>query len=210
MALAVDRYELGPIATNCYVVRTERGAPELVVVDPGDDATTLRLELARTGGTVAAILVTHTHYDHIGAVADLAEATSAPVYVSDAEAQVLADPEAYYPGMRIRPWQAEHALGGDETLDLAGIEFQTVEVPGHSPGHLAFHADDSLFSGDVLFAGSVGRTDLPYGDWDTLVASIRTLVDRFPAETVVYSGHGPPTTLGAELARNPFLAELRA
>jgi glyoxylase-like metal-dependent hydrolase (beta-lactamase superfamily II) len=210
MALAVDRYELGPIATNCYVVRTERGAPELVVIDPGDDATTLRLELARTGGTVAAILVTHTHYDHIGAVADLAEATSAPVYVSDAEAQVLADPEAYYPGMRIRPWQAEHALGGDETLDLAGIEFQTVEVPGHSPGHLAFHADDSLFSGDVLFAGSVGRTDLPYGDWDTLVASIRTLVDRFPAETVVYSGHGPPTTLGAELARNPFLAELRA
>jgi glyoxylase-like metal-dependent hydrolase (beta-lactamase superfamily II) len=210
MPLAVDRYELGPIGTNCYVVRVERGAPELVVVDPGDDATTLRLELARTGGTVAAILVTHTHYDHIGAVADLAEAIGAPVYVSETEAPVLANPDAYFPGMRIRPWQAETTLSGDETLELAGIEFQTVEVPGHSPGHLAFYADGSLFSGDVLFAGSVGRVDLPFGDWDTLVESIRALVDRFPPETIVYSGHGPPTTLGAELDRNPFLAELRA
>ena len=209
MALAVDRYELGPVATNCYVVRTERGAPEAVVVDPGDDATTLRLELARMGVTVAGILITHTHYDHIGAVADLAEATGAPVYVSAAEADVLASPEAYYAGMRIRPWEAQHPLAGDETVDLAGISFQTSEVPGHSPGHLAYYAEGALFSGDVLFAGSVGRTDLPFGDWSTLVESIRSLVDRYPPETVVYSGHGPPTTLGAELARNPVLAELR-
>jgi hydroxyacylglutathione hydrolase len=210
VALAVDRYELGPIGTNCYVVRTERGAPQLAVVDPGADATSLRLELARTGATVAGILVTHTHYDHIGAVADLAEATGAPVYISETEAPVLANPDAYFPGMNIRPWQAEITLAGDETFELAGIEFQTIEVPGHSPGHLAFYSDGSLFSGDVLFAGSVGRVDLPFGDWDTLVESIRALVERFPPETVVYSGHGPPTTLGAELARNPFLAELRA
>jgi hydroxyacylglutathione hydrolase len=210
MALAVDRYELGPVATNCYIVRAERGASEAVVIDPGDDATTLRLELARMGVTVAGILVTHTHYDHIGAVADLAEATGAPVYISEREAPVLANPDAYYPGMRIRPWQAETLLAGDETIELAGISFQTTEVPGHSPGHLAFYADGSLFSGDVLFAGSVGRTDLPYADWATLVESIRALVERFPPDTIVYSGHGPPTTLGAELARNPFLAELRA
>jgi hydroxyacylglutathione hydrolase len=210
MALTVDRFELGPIGTNCYVVRTERGASEAVVIDPGADATTLRLELARLGVSVSGILVTHTHYDHIGAVADLAEATSAPVYISELEAPVLANPDAYYQGMGIRPWQAEVTLAGDETIDLAGISFQTTEVPGHSPGHLAFYADGSLFSGDVLFAGSVGRVDLPYGDWDTLVESIRALLDRFPAETVVYSGHGPPTTLGAERARNPFLAELRA
>jgi hydroxyacylglutathione hydrolase len=210
MALAVDRYELGPVATNCYVVRTERGAPEAVLIDPGADATTLRLEVARMGTTVAGILITHTHYDHIGAVADLAESTGARVYVSEVEAPVLANPDAYYPGMGIRPWQAETTLAGDETIELAGIEFQTVEVPGHSPGHLAFYADGLLFSGDVLFAGSVGRTDLPYGDWTTLVESIRSLVDRFPPETVVYSGHGPPTTLGAEVAGNPFLAELRA
>ena len=210
MPLAVDRYELGPVQTNCYVVRTERGAAEAVVVDPGDDATTLRLELARMSVTVAGILVTHTHYDHIGAVADLAEASGAPVYISETESAVLANPDAYYPSMRIRPWQTETTLAGDETIEVAGIEFQTLAVPGHSPGHLAFYADGALFSGDVLFAGSVGRVDLPFGDWNTLVESIRALVDRFPPETVVYSGHGPPTTLGAELARNPFLAELRA
>jgi hydroxyacylglutathione hydrolase len=210
MTLAVDRYELGPIGTNCYVVRTERGATEAVVIDPGGDATTLRLELARMGVSVAGILVTHTHYDHIGAVAELAEAAGAPVYISEVEAAVLARPSDYYPGQGIRPWMAEVKLSGDETIDLAGISFETVQVPGHSPGHLAFYADLCLFSGDVLFAGSVGRTDLPMASWETLVESIRALVDRFPPETVVYSGHGPPTTLGAELARNPFLTELRA
>jgi hydroxyacylglutathione hydrolase len=210
MTLVVDRHELGPIGTNCYLVRTERGAAEAVVIDPGGDAPDLRLELARMGAGVAGILLTHTHYDHIGAVADLAEATGAPVYVSEVEAPVLAQPADYYPAQRIRPWDAERQLTGDETFDLAGISFETVQVPGHSPGHLAFHAEDSLFSGDVLFAGSVGRTDLPMASWDTLVESIRALVDRFPPETVVYPGHGPETTLGAELARNPFLTALRA
>jgi hydroxyacylglutathione hydrolase len=101
-------------------------------------------------------------------------------------------------------------LKGDEILELAGITFETLRVPGHSPGHLAFHAEGCLFSGDVLFAGSVGRTDLPGADHETLVESLRMLTERFPPETVVYSGHGPPTTLGAELDRNPFLAPLRA
>ena len=210
MPLAIDRYELGPIGTNCYVVRTERGAPETVVFDPGADAAQLRLELARMGVTVAGIVITHTHYDHIGAVADLAEATGASVYVSEVEAPVLANPDAYYAGMHIRPWTDVTTLTGDDSLSLAGIDFQIAEVPGHSPGHLAFYADGALFSGDVLFAGSVGRTDLPMADWATLVESIRTLVDRFPPETLVYPGHGPETTLGAELARNPFLTELRA
>ncbi len=210
MPLVVDRYELGPLGTNCYVVRAERGASEAVVVDPGGDATTIRLELARMGARCAAILVTHTHYDHLGGVADLAEGTGAPVHVAEIEAPVLARPADYYPGVAIRPYAAEVLLAGDETLELAGIDFQTLQVPGHSPGHLAYYADECLFSGDVLFAGSVGRTDLPQADWETLVASIRTLMDRFPPQTVVYSGHGPPTTLGAELARNPFLAELRA
>jgi hydroxyacylglutathione hydrolase len=210
MSLVVDRYELGPIGTNCYVVRAERGASEGVVIDPGGDAAPLRLELARLGVTVAGILVTHTHYDHIGAVADLAEASGAPVYIAELEAPVLASPADYYPGIPIRPYAAEVLLAGDEAIELAGISFETLKVPGHSPGHLAFYADLCLFSGDVLFAGSVGRTDLPMADWETLVESIRTLVERFPPETVVYSGHGPPTTLGTELARNPFLAELRA
>jgi glyoxylase-like metal-dependent hydrolase (beta-lactamase superfamily II) len=111
--------------------------------------------------------------------------------------------------LSLRPYTPDVLLTGEETLELAGITFETLRVPGHSPAHLAYYTGGCLFSGDVLFAGGVGRTDLPFGDWDTLVDSIRRLADRLPPETVVYSGHGPETTLGAELARNPFLAELR-
>lgn len=210
--LAVDRYVTGPAEENCYVVRLERGAPEAVVVDPGDGATQLRLELARAGARCSAILVTHTHWDHIGAVGELAEGTGAPVYAPAAERDVLENPDDYYAdrGVRIQPHEPEHTLSGGETLTLAGIELEVVAVPGHSPGHLAFHADGCLFSGDVLFEGGVGRTDLPFGDWETLLASIRELAARFPEETVIYPGHGPETSLGAELAHNPFLVELRA
>jgi hydroxyacylglutathione hydrolase len=209
--LAVDRYELGPIGTNAYVVRRDRNATEAVVVDPGGDAARLRLELARSGASCAAILITHTHWDHLGAVADLAEGTGAPVYAPEIEKTVVERPSDYYAGVGVplRGWTPEHTLSGGDTVTVAGIAFEVTHVPGHSPGHLAYFADGCLFSGDVLFAGSVGRVDLPFGDWDTLLDSLRMLIERYPPETAVYSGHGPPTTLGDELARNPFLAELR-
>ena len=211
MALVVDTYPLGPIQTNCYVVRTERGAAEAVVVDPGADAAHLRLELARMGAVCAAILITHGHYDHLGAVADLAEGTGAPVSMPEGERMLLEQYRDYapaqFPG---RAYTPDHVLQGGETVSAAGIDFEVVAIPGHSPAHLAYHADGCLFSGDLLFAGSVGRVDIPGGDWDTLLASVRTLADRYDRETVVYPGHGPQTTLGRELDRNPFLDELRS
>jgi hydroxyacylglutathione hydrolase len=211
VSLAVDRYELGPIGTNCYVVRTDHGAAEAVVVDPGGDADRLRRELAEMSARCVAILITHGHWDHLGAVAELAEAESAPVHMAEDERVLLEDVNSFTPpGVQLRPYTPDVALQGDESLELAGIAFQTLRIPGHSPAHLAYYADGCLFSGDLVFAGSVGRTDLPGADWDTLVESIRMLAERFPPETVVYSGHGPETTLGVELARNPFLAELRA
>ena len=211
MRLTVDAYELGPIGTNCYIVRAEQGAPEAVVVDPGGDAAQLRLELARMNAQCMAILITHGHWDHLGGVADLAEGTGAQVYMAEDERVLLEDVGSFVPpGVHVRPHTPDVPLQGDETLELAGITFETLRVPGHSPAHLAYSADECLFSGDLLFAGSVGRTDLPGADWDTLVQSIRTLADRYPPATVVFPGHGPQTTLGVEVARNPFLAELRA
>jgi hydroxyacylglutathione hydrolase len=211
MAIAVDRYELGPIGTNCYVVRKDRAASDAIVVDPSGSAAELRLELARAGARCEAILVTHGHWDHIVGVAELAEGTGAKVHMAAEEEFMIGRATEFSPpGIRVREFGPDALLEGDETLELAGISFETFRVPGHSPGHLAFHAEGYLFSGDVLFAGSVGRTDLPLGDWDALVESLRTLVDRFPPETIVCPGHGPETTIGAEISQNPFLAPLRA
>lgn len=211
VSLVVDRYALGPLQTNCYVLRAERGAPEAVVVDPGGDAAELRLELARNGAACAAILITHGHFDHLGGVADLAEGTGAPVYMPEGERDRLEQYPQFAPaGMPGRSYVPEHLLEGGETISVAGLELECVAIPGHSPAHVAFFTDGCLFSGDLLFAGSVGRVDLPGADWDTLLDSVRTLVGRYPPETVVYPGHGPETTLGVELQRNPFLAELRA
>lgn len=211
MALAVDQLSLGQIGTNCYLVRSSRDAREAVVIDPGDEAAEIRLTLARSGATCAAILLTHSHFDHFGALAELAEGTGAPVWLPEGELDVFRRPGDFFPGLSIRAYTGEATLlSGRETVEAAGIAFQVRHVPGHSPGHLSYYADGALFSGDVLFSNGVGRTDLPFGAWETLLESIRGLADAYPPETVVYAGHGPATALGDELARNPFLAELRA
>jgi glyoxylase-like metal-dependent hydrolase (beta-lactamase superfamily II) len=208
MPLAVDSLVMGPFQSNCYVVRSERGAADAAVIDPGDDPTPLRLELARMGTRTGGILVTHCDVDHIGGVAALADGTGAEVWAPAGEVEALRSGETRG-GLRVPPHDPAHVVSGGDEITVAGITFEVVDVPGHSAGHIAFHSDGELFSGDLLFAGSVGRVDLEGGDWETLLESVRGLLARFPPETVVYPGHGPATTLGHELQTNPFLRELR-
>jgi hydroxyacylglutathione hydrolase len=212
MALQVEQLPLGAYQSNCYVVRLP-DAGEAVVVDPGWPGESGRIQQALEDARCTAILVTHGDLDHIAGVAELAEATGAPVHMPAAERTSLERPNELLPpgiDVEIRAHVPEVPLQGDELLEVAGIEFQTLSVPGHTAGHLAFAADGCLFSGDVLFAGSVGRYDRPGASWDALLGSIRMLVARLPAKTIVYPGHGPATTLERELATNPFLADLRA
>jgi hydroxyacylglutathione hydrolase len=210
MGLDVTQLPLGPVQTNCYLV-CRAGSTDAVVIDPSDSAADIRLELAGRGSRCAAILLTHGHWDHIGALADLAEETAAPVYGPEGDLELIERPNDFAPGgIHTRGHTPGVLLRGGETVEVAGISFETIAVPGHTPGHIAFVAEGCLFSGDVLFAGSVGRTDLPGADWDTLLASIATLLERLPPETTVYAGHGPPTTLARELATNPFLEPLRS
>jgi hydroxyacylglutathione hydrolase len=198
----VARLPLGAYQTNCYLAALD-GASDAVVIDPGDEPERVLEALAEQRWTPRGILVTHAHLDHIGGVKGVAEATGVPVWIPRGEADELR-------GFAPAPYPPDHLLDGGETVSVAGIEFATYLVPGHTVASIAYAAPGVVFAGDVLFQGSVGRSDLAGGDHGTLIESIRRLVDALPADTVVLSGHGPPTTLAQELATNPFLAELRA
>src|SRR3954453_8937460 len=203
---------VGQVAENCFVVRRD-GADRGLIVDPGEEADRILHVVDELGLGIDAILLTHCHFDHIGAVAPVAKATGAPVYCPEIEVPVLADVMSFVPWPGFGPFEsydADETVSGGETLELAGLEIDVIFTPGHSPGHVSYSVrdEDALFSGDVLFQGSAGRVDLPGGDWPTLLDSIRTLVDSHSPETTVYSGHMGITTLGAERATNPFLAEL--
>lgn len=201
MTVDVVALPLGDYQTNCYLVAAP-GASEAVVVDPGDQPDAVLSVLEEQGWTAAAILVTHGHFDHLGAIAGVAGATGAEVWMPRGEADELRTLES-------APYEPEHLVGGGETLQLAGLEFQVLSVPGHSPDHVAYATGGVVFIGDLLFAGSVGRTDLQGSDHGTLLASIASVLEALPGETVVAPGHGPATTLEHERLTNPFLEALR-
>ena len=208
----VRGFTVGPVQENTWLVRPD-GSDRAVMIDPGDEADRLLGAIDQLGVGLDAILLTHTHFDHVGAVAPVARATGAPVYCPKIEVGVLADIMAFVPWAGFGPFEsydADETLEGGERLALAGLDIVVIFTPGHSPGHVTYavEGEGALLSGDVLFQGSVGRTDLPGGDTATLMASIAGLLDRFDDDTVVYPGHMGVTTLGRERATNPFLQAL--
>jgi hydroxyacylglutathione hydrolase len=212
----VRMFTVGPVQENCFLIRRD-GGERALLVDPGDEAPTLLGAIEALGVTLDAILLTHCHFDHVGAVAPVATATGAPVYCPQIEVPILQDVMAYVPWPGFGPfesWDPEHTVAGGEQLALGGFDVEVLFTPGHSPGHVTYaltspeDAAPALFSGDVLFQSSIGRTDLPGGDHATLLGSIATLLERFGDDTVVHPGHMGLTTLGRERATNPFLGEL--
>jgi glyoxylase-like metal-dependent hydrolase (beta-lactamase superfamily II) len=203
---------VGPVQENCFIVRRD-GAESALIIDPGEEADRLLQAVDELGVKLEAILLTHTHFDHVGAVAPVAKATGAPVYCPKLEVGVLADIMAFVPWPGFGPFEsydADETVEGGERLQLAGFDIDVIFTPGHSPGHVTYAIEDerALFSGDVLFQSSVGRTDLPGGDHATLMASIAGLLERYGDETAVHPGHMGLTTLGRERATNPFLQDL--
>jgi hydroxyacylglutathione hydrolase len=209
----VRAFTVGPLQENAYLLRADRHADRAIMVDPGDEAQRLLAAVEALGVGLEAILLTHTHFDHVGAVASVARATGARVWCPLLEVDVLADIMSHvnWPGFGpYESYDADETVEGGETLELAGLTLDVLFTPGHSPGHVTYALRDAgvLVSGDVLFRGSVGRVDLPGGDGPTLMRSLAMLVEGFPPDTAVLCGHGPTTTLGTERASNPFLAEL--
>jgi hydroxyacylglutathione hydrolase len=204
--LEVFAVPLGPLQANCFiVVKGQTG----LVIDPGDEAEVVIEAFTEFGVSPAAVLVTHGHFDHFGGVTPLAKHFGIPVYIGEPDAGQMADGGlGAAAGFDIEPVEGAVTISGEQTLELP-IPVLAIPTPGHSRGSYTFVIEDHLFSGDLIFQGSVGRTDLPGGDMEQLLNSIAGLVRRFPPDALVHCGHGPDTSLGRELALNPFLSPLR-
>ncbi|HEY4554773.1 MAG TPA: MBL fold metallo-hydrolase [Bacillaceae bacterium] len=201
---------LGPIQTNCYLLYNEER--QCVIFDPGSEGDRLNAEIEEEGLNPIAILLTHAHFDHIGAVEKVRYKWNIPVYIHEAENDWLTDPSLNgsirYPMIEpIVGLPADHAIAGDGKLSIGPFTFRVLETPGHSPGSLSFYIKEigTVFAGDTLFAGSIGRTDLTGGSHPTLIQSIKSKLLALPDDTQVLPGHGPVTSVQDEKANNPFL-----
>jgi glyoxylase-like metal-dependent hydrolase (beta-lactamase superfamily II) len=202
---------VGPVAENTFLVINDEAENAALLIDPGDEPESIAQAIDETGADVKAILLTHTHFDHVGAVKPMADKLGVEVWVPELERHILADINNFirFPGVGpFESYEAEHTVAGGEHLELAGFDIDVYFTPGHSIGLVSYSIRDqlALFSGDVLFQGSIGRTDLPGGDMQTLLDSIAMLMDKLPLGTAVFPGHMGVTTLEAEAASNPFLA----
>jgi hydroxyacylglutathione hydrolase len=206
--LVIKTLPVGPIQTNCYLIgcsETFEGA----VIDPGWDAPTILAAASAAGLTIKYVLNTHAHWDHVSANAAVIEATGAQLAIHPNELPLLrARGGADQWGVPVRPSpEPDVELTEGQLIQIGELELQVLFTPGHTPGHVSFYEADAgvLFDGDVLFKQGIGRTDLPGGDHHALMHSIRNVLMMLPLETVVYSGHGPPTTIGEERWANPWL-----
>ena len=201
---------VGPVQENTWIARQD-GSDKALLIDPGDEPEKLLEALKELQTTPEAILITHCHFDHVGAVKAMAQATGAPVYCPAGEVFMLEDINSFaFPGLTFESYTPEHTVKDGDKLQLAGFEIDVIGTPGHSPDHVTYSiaADKAIFSGDVLFQGSIGRTDLPGCDHDTLMASIAKLLDTLPDDTGVLPGHMDPSMLGQDRRSNPFLQAL--
>jgi hydroxyacylglutathione hydrolase len=220
----VAGFPAGAFAANCYIVAAAPGE-QCVIIDPGQDAEPgIQEILAEHRLRPAAVLLTHGHIDHVWSVAPVCGATGIPAYIHPADRALLSDPakgfslgigQELFGGLKFTEPDDVKELSDGMTLSLVGLEITVDHAPGHTEGSVAFRLPleaprDVLFSGDLLFAGSIGRTDLPGGDYPTILRSLARVCLTLPDETLVLSGHGPQTTIGAERRSNPFLAGLQA
>ena len=207
--MILETLTVGPFQENCYIVGDEESGIG-AIIDPGEEAARIAMAVEQTGLDIGSLIITHAHIDHVGAVVALVDEYACPVLMhTEAEATLGQLPtQAMMMGLRFGklPTVDRH-VGDEEVLEVGSIRLRSLYTPGHAPGHLAFYVEDRdlVLSGDALFAGSVGRVDLPGGSMEVLMRSIEERLLTLPDETMVYPGHGPQTTIGKERASNPFL-----
>ncbi len=207
----VETITVGPLQVNCYLLG-DPDSKEAVLIDPGDEAGRILKAVTGGGWKILQVLVTHAHFDHVLAAREVVAALGVPFRVPAGEHEAL----RAAPGISLmwtgrqapKPPEPDGGLSEGDSIGVGPYIFRVRSTPGHSPDSVSLVGEGLAFTGDVLFAGSVGRTDLPGGDWDTLMASIREKLLPLEEATVVYPGHGPATTLGRERVTNPFLVPL--